>query len=578
MTNAERAAKNGVQSLTGGPIARATSQLPAGAGLASVAPVVAGQAQQPAQPVSQPQSLADAGPKQTSFDASNTAPKYLPQQPQSLASLAPASPSAPPTITPAPSQPNDLASLAPGGAQAPTAATVQQPVGLDSAFRSTGIGIGSNAIAGRIGAGGVPEFSNAPADLASAGGVAPAGNGTKMPTSLADLSPGGVSANPDAPLSSLGSAANLNDGVGTFSQAQAGDGQLAMTRFNRAADLRDAYKAQDQLQAAQAAQTRDRNFTVVHDSSQPVTRREIKFDQDRAATTQSLADAVDNAQTGIATQRQGVALDQQQRQANRLEDAFAAATAPNATPEQKQAYQNLSDPTGANALARRQAEAKIAETQANTQKITGEANGTTPEAQQKAQAANNKAQLDQLEIQRRQGVAAQTAKSIVDQKAGSIDVAREARDLANSIAGDKSFSSIVGPYDARTPTLLGGSQDLVNKANRLQSLLTLDNLKLMSGVLTDKDIEFLGRIGSGLNVTENGIKGSEQGTKDRLKEITERLTGKISDYDKANPKPAASPSQPANSSPSSAPAVGAIQQGYVFLGGDPASQSSWRKQ
>jgi hypothetical protein len=614
MTNAERAAKNGVQSLAGGPIARASSQLPVAPSLAAAGVATA---QQPASDGASGQSMLNPMPSHLGDIFKNPAQLAQPPQPQSLASGAPVGVIPTSTSPSYPTQSQVSASLADGLKQSATVAVpgMQAPINavtagasallpngapsaipatqdptqppsapqtLDGGYRLTGAGSGSSAIAGRIGADGVPEFSNIPTDLASAAGRGAIGPGTQSPSSLDDLRAGGVSPNPSAPLASLGSATNLGDGIGTFSQAQAGDSQLATTRFQRAADLRDGYAAQDKLRDAQAAQTRDRNFTVVRDSAQPVTRRELKFDQDRAGTTQSLADAVTGAQGAIDAQRQGAAYNQQQRQSQRLEDAFVAATAPNATTDQKQAYQNLTDPTGANALARRQAEAKIAETQANTQKITGEANGTTPDAQQKAQAAKDKAELDQLEIQRRQTVAAQTAKSLADQKAGSIDVAREARDLANSIVNDKSFNSIVGPYDARTPTLQGDSQDLVNKANRLQSLLTLDNLKLMSGVLTDKDIEFLGRIGSGLNVTENGIKGSEQGTKDRINDIAARLSGKIGEYDKSNPATstqvgAAQPSTK-GSAVQGAPSVGAVQQGYVFLGGDPASQSSWRKQ
>jgi hypothetical protein len=152
----------------------------------------------------------------------------------------------------------------------------------------------------------------------------------------------------------------MGDGVGTFSQANQGDAQLAMGRFQKAADLRDGYKAQDQLKEAVAAQTRDRNFNVVRDSSNPVvTRREQAFDLGRALTTRNLDNDVVGAQGLVDAQRQGVAAGQQQRQANRLEDAFNLATAPNATPENKQTYDRLTDPTGERALKRQQQQADI---------------------------------------------------------------------------------------------------------------------------------------------------------------------------------------------------------------------------
>lgn len=101
--------------------------------------------------------------------------------------------------------------------------------------------------------------------------------------------------------------------------------------------------------------------------------------------------------------------------------------------------------------------------------------------------------------------------------------ALEAANIADKLAKDPSLTNITGVVSTRLPTLRNSSQDLINNATRLQSLLTQDNLKLMSGVLTDRDIEFLGRISSGLNVTENGIKGSEQATRAQLNSISNKL-------------------------------------------------------
>lgn len=108
-------------------------------------------------------------------------------------------------------------------------------------------------------------------------------------------------------------------------------------------------------------------------------------------------------------------------------------------------------------------------------------------------------------------------------KEASAEMAFEAAKLAREIAEDASFSDVVGTIDAMTPVLFGESQDLINKANRLQSLLTVDNLTLMTGVLTDRDINFLTNVASGLNVTEIGIKGSEKGVKKRLEDIANRI-------------------------------------------------------
>ena len=101
----------------------------------------------------------------------------------------------------------------------------------------------------------------------------------------------------------------------------------------------------------------------------------------------------------------------------------------------------------------------------------------------------------------------------------------DAYSTVKAILSDEQFPDVVGTFDASvlSPTAVPESQDLINKATRLQSLLTVDNLGMMSGVLTDKDIQFLTNIGSGLNITENGIKGSEEGVRARLNEIMKTI-------------------------------------------------------
>ena len=113
------------------------------------------------------------------------------------------------------------------------------------------------------------------------------------------------------------------------------------------------------------------------------------------------------------------------------------------------------------------------------------------------------------------------------QKDNALTNSRDALNVVNEILNDESLGSITGTLASRIPTVSGSSQDLINKVDRLQSLLTVDNLKLMSGVLTDKDIGFLTNVSSGLNVTENGIKGSVKGVRDRLGKIANKLKDRI---------------------------------------------------
>ncbi|WP_116866559.1 hypothetical protein [Pseudomonas syringae] len=334
-----------------GPVGRATQQL------ASL------------QTTDRPLSLADAAPRQTSFDAINMPARYMPASQSAGQGLAAAS------VAPVSRQPS-----------------------LRDAF-PTSIGDGRSAIYGGIGANGEASFSNTASTLNSlqsnftAPNQPPAQRFNSLAqtdpqpgrpiTRLEDLAPGirststGNMGQPTSPgamsLPATGSAANMGDGIGTFSQANAGDGQLAMDRFARAANIREAGRDRDRLDLANAKLTRDSNFTVVADSSRRPTLADMRFDQQRQLDTQGMQEAVKGAQGQIDNHRQGHAADLQLRQATRLEDIMTAGTAPNATLQQQQALQRTLDPDGSKALARQQ-------TLANIDKITAEADKARREA------------------------------------------------------------------------------------------------------------------------------------------------------------------------------------------------------
>ena len=125
-------------------------------------------------------------------------------------------------------------------------------------------------------------------------------------------------------------------------------------------------------------------------------------------------------------------------------------------------------------------------------------------------------------------------KADVEKKRQELDAAKQTKDSGKVIVADAynevksllespNLDQAIGTFETELPTVLGSTQDVVNKAKRLQSLLTVDNLKLMSGVLTDKDISFLTNVASGINVTDGGIKGSKEGVRERLSQIMKRL-------------------------------------------------------
>lgn len=343
--------------------------------LASLSPGGTAPAQQPAPA---PLSLASAGQKQTSFDQTNTAAKYMqPNQPQSLASLAPVGvlPTATSPTYPAPAQ-QRAADLRDAG---PTDTPLPAPMAsLESAYRPTGVGQGSNAIAGRIGANGTAEFSNTPTDLASAAGLAqlntaPREQASTGPVSLADIMPGtGAAPGSNADFASLGSARNLGDGVGTFSQANAGDSALAMGRFQRANDLRAGYRAQDNADLAAYRARQGASINVVRDSSQPYTREDKALDLRDAMKQQGLEANAAGAQKSLEDLRTGQANARDVIKTQRLEDILSAGTAPNATPEQRAAVQRIQDPDNSKALGRQLIQAQIDDKQASTTKTLAE--------------------------------------------------------------------------------------------------------------------------------------------------------------------------------------------------------------
>lgn len=86
-----------------------------------------------------------------------------------------------------------------------------------------------NGIAVRV-ADGLPEFSSDSQAVAGARAMPPGGIGGGLPQFGTGAGQG---------LAALGSVANIGDGIGTFSQAEAGSAQLAIDRFERAGQERE---------------------------------------------------------------------------------------------------------------------------------------------------------------------------------------------------------------------------------------------------------------------------------------------------------------------------------------------------
>jgi len=108
------------------------------------------------------------------------------------------------------------------------------------------------------------------------------------------------------------------------------------------------------------------------------------------------------------------------------------------------------------------------------------------------------------------------------------------------------------------PTMSGETQDVINKANTLQAMLTAENLKLMTGVLSETDLALLKSLSSGINITDSGIKGSLKGVKERLKQVQDKL-----ELAQKNAQKTAPAGQPSAATPSAAPDVDALLNKYA---------------
>lgn len=145
--------------------------------------------------------------------------------------------------------------------------------------------------------------------------------------------------------------------------------------------------------------------------------------------------------------------------------------------------------------------------------------------------ANKKERSRKIAEQKRKELAQiETAKikklDAADARADALDTTKRAFALTKELGSVDAIAPVTGWFDRVTPTG-NKSQDVINKALELKDLLTLNNLGLMSGVLTDRDIAILARAGSGLNVDEDGFLGSETGVVNQIKKVESMLDQKL---------------------------------------------------
>lgn len=215
-----------------------------------------------------------------------------------------------PSVPSAPSAP--AAATQGDGSEGQAASQVAATGG--SEWQSTGIGRdqAGGEIAMRAGADGVPEFTNETATPGAASGAQPpkAGYGTIRPTQSSApgnmAAPGGArvlasgSRTPDTEFAALGSAANLGNGVGGFSQNTAGSAALALERFGRANEIRAGTQRPRELGDSGG------KLTVVRDSSRNPTLQERRLARHEAQLAQTEALRARTAQGDQVQQRENM--------------------------------------------------------------------------------------------------------------------------------------------------------------------------------------------------------------------------------------------------------------------------------
>ena len=92
--------------------------------------------------------------------------------------------------------------------------------------------------------------------------------------------------------------------------------------------------------------------------------------------------------------------------------------------------------------------------------------------------------------------------------------------MVEELLGNESgVKSVLGGIDSFTPTLLNSSKDAEAGLEDLRNLLTVENLGIMSGVLSESDMKIIQSIGA------SGLSGSQERVLNRLKEMRAALRG-----------------------------------------------------
>jgi hypothetical protein len=128
-------------------------------------------------------------------------------------------------------------------------------------------------------------------------------------------------------------------------------------------------------------------------------------------------------------------------------------------------------------------------------------------------------------------VAERSSKPIDNTEA--VDTAREAARLSQELLKHKGFSGAFGLADSYMPTVKQSTADAETLRDTLTSLLTLENMNKMKGVLSDSDMKLLKQASSTVNSRMS--EGAARTELQRIMQVMSKVTGEASPSEQAAP-------------------------------------------
>lgn len=130
-------------------------------------------------------------------------------------------------------------------------------------------------------------------------------------------------------------------------------------------------------------------------------------------------------------------------------------------------------------------------------------------------------------------VAARQQNGTTDPNAEAVDTAREAGRIALKLRDHPGFNGAFGVLDSKLPTVRQATADAEVLRESLMSLLTLENMGKMKGVLSDRDMQVLRQASTTLSgqMSEAGARAEL----DRLANVMAKVTGGGSQQETPSP-------------------------------------------